>query len=362
MKKGLRSILMILALLLAAVTALAEIQSDQGWIRIWDFPRLAIFSLCVIVGLAGAFLWRGNRRWILLVLLVAAAGWQAFRIFPYTPLAGHEVAKMAPDAQQCFSVMTYNVLQDNRNFGEASDLISGEAPDILLLLETDQKWTDAMAATLSTYSTVLREPLDNKYGLIFATNLAVDDASVEYLVEKDVPSVFARMRTPGGVPFYLAALHPKPPHLGKSSAARDGEIAIAARRSMATQLPSIAMGDFNDVAWSHTSRLFRRTGRYLDLRVGRGFYATFPASWPAFRWPLDHVFVTEEFLMTEMETLPATGSDHMPVKAGLCLQPQAGEALNEGPQKADSGDRKEMRDTIEKAEPSAAKSEFEINE
>lgn len=345
-----------LALFLAAVTVLAEIQSDHGWIRIWDFPRLAILTLCVTVGVTGAFLWRGNRRLILLVLLFAAAGWQAFRIFPYTPLASHEVAQIAPDPEQCFSVMTFNVLQDNRKYAEARDLVSSHAPDVLLLLETNRKWATEMEAALSSYSTVVREPLDNKYGLIFATNLAVDDASVEYLVEKDVPSVFARMRTPAGVPFYLAALHPKPPHLGKSSEARDGEIAIAARRSMATELPSIAMGDFNDVAWSHTSRLFRRTGRYLDLRVGRGFYATFPASWPAFRWPLDHVFVTEEFLMTQMETLPATGSDHMPVKAGLCLEPQTGEALNDAPQSADSDDREEMRDTIDKAEPGTAKS------
>ena len=59
------------------------------------------------------------------------------------------------------------------------------------------------------------------------------------------------------------------------------------------------MGDFNDAAWSHSSRLFKHYGRYLDPRRGRGLYASFHAKNPLIRCAIDQLFVTEEIGMVE---------------------------------------------------------------
>jgi len=80
-----------LAELLILVTALSIIESNEWWIRIWDFPRVQILVALLLAG--GATLWLDRRlgRWISLCCAVAA-GWQLYRIYPYTPLARTELA------------------------------------------------------------------------------------------------------------------------------------------------------------------------------------------------------------------------------------------------------------------------------
>jgi len=46
----------------------------------------------------------------------------------------------------------------------------------------------------------------------------------------------------------------------------------------ASTMPTVVAGDLNDVAWSHTSRLFCRLSRTIDPRIGRGFLNSFDAT------------------------------------------------------------------------------------
>ena len=43
-------------------------------------------------------------------------------------------------------------------------------------------------------------------------------------------------------------------------------------------LPSVVAGDFNDVSWSNTSRLFGEKGKLKNVRLGRGLFNTFDAN------------------------------------------------------------------------------------
>ena len=54
-------------------------------------------------------------------------------------------------------------------------------------------------------------------------------------------------------------------------------------------------------------------------RIGRGFYPTFNANYPLLRWPLDHLFVSPHFQVSEVHRLPEIGSDHFPMEFKLCL-------------------------------------------
>ncbi len=100
----------------------------------------------------------------------------------------------------------------------------------------------------------------------------------------------------------------------------NAELLIVGREVNRRDRPTIIAGDFNDVAWSHTTTLFQKTSGLLDPRVGRGMYSTFNATHPLLRWPLDHVFHSDHFKLVRMERGPSWGSDHFPIFIELKLE------------------------------------------
>jgi endonuclease/exonuclease/phosphatase (EEP) superfamily protein YafD len=102
-------------------------------------------------------------------------------------------------------------------------------------------------------------------------------------------------------------------------------------------------GDFNDVAWSHTTDLFIQLSGLLDPRRGRGIFNTFHAHWPLFRFPLDHVFHSNHFKLVDLRRLDEVGSDHFPVCVELQYERRAPE---EQPEPEPSS--KDVREAVEK--------------
>ena len=354
-------LLVLVTTFLCFVTLASFTTANDWWVRLWDYPRLAIFTAAAIFTLVTGFVLRGKTRLIMGGVLVAVTLWQGYRIHRYTLIAKPEVQFIEADAEilakHCFTALSLNVLQDNRDYGRTLDLIRRTDPDMVMLLETDQAWVDALKPVTARYPHVREVPIPNKYGLVFMTRLKTDELKVQRLIEDDIPSVFARMRTPSGRPFGYIGLHPRPPQSGTDTQERDAEIAVGAQIAAESGLPMLAMGDFNDVAWSDTSQLFKRVGTYLDPRIGRGFYATFPASMPAFRWPLDQIYFTEQFSIDSLNVLGKVGSDHLPILAKVCLIPRVGERLNAEPEVIERDDVRETNHIIDKGIQTEAREE-----
>ncbi|HEU0199884.1 MAG TPA: endonuclease/exonuclease/phosphatase family protein, partial [Burkholderiaceae bacterium] len=73
---------------------------------------------------------------------------------------------------------------------------------------------------------------------------------------------------------------------------------------------------------SHVTRLFRRVSDTLDPRIGRRLYASFNARRPLLRWPLDHIFFSEEFRLVRLERQRYIGSDHFPMLVEVSYEPE----------------------------------------
>lgn len=353
-------LLRLVAFVLVAGSLLSMTDLNQWWVRIWDFPRLQILIAMVLIGFA---LWRydrASRPWLPL-LLAAFCVWQFWRIWPYTPMASAEVARVEPGQvrpEACFTALTLNVLQDNREYSRTVDLIRRVDPDVVLLMETDQAWADAMAPVLQSYPGQIHRPIDNTYGIMFASRLPMRDASIQDLAQADTPSVFATL-TAGGQDFRMIGLHPRPPRPRQDTEERDAEIVIVARKARASGMPVLAIGDFNDVAWSDTTQLFKNVGGFLDPRIGRGPHATFPAGMVWLGWPLDHLFVTKEFLFKDVQVSESVGSDHRAMIAELCLSPSQARARNEESESPDAEDREEAREVMDEYRDDAAEDRVE---
>lgn len=353
-------LLRLIAMLLVAGTLLSTTDLNQWWIRIWDFPRLQILMAMVLAGTALWFFDRGWRPWFPFIL-AGLSIWQLYRIYPYTSIAATEVALAQTDEvdeASCFTVLTLNVLQTNREYQRTSDLIRRIDPDILLLMETDQAWADAMASIMETYSGQIHRPIDNTYGIMFATRLAMSDETIQDVAQKDTPSVFANLMA-GNQKFRMIGLHPRPPTVSQDTEERDAEIIVAAKQARDLNMPVLAIGDFNDVAWSDTTRLFKSIGSFLDPRIGRGTYATFPADKTWLGWPLDHLFVTKEFLLRDMSVGEPVGSDHRPVFAELCLDPTLARQRNDDVEGPSAEDDEEAAEVLNEFKADTAKDRVE---
>ena len=122
----------------------------------------------------------------------------------------------------------------------------------------------------------------------------------------------ARVRVDDSLSVRMHFLHPAPPSPTENdeSTERDVELLVVARSIQHSDDPIIVTGDLNDVAWSPTTRLFRKISGLLDPRVGRGMYNTFHAHHWFLRWPLDHFFHIAHFRFVRLLRLPDIGSDH----------------------------------------------------
>ncbi len=259
---------------------------------------------------------------------LASLVWQLIQVASYVP--GWPVELKA--AESCepgrrVRLLNANVLMTNKDYGALLALVRRTNPDVVLLLEPDNDWEQAIRTIFGAYPNRVSQPLPNTYGLILLSKLPLEEGRIRTLMQPDVPSVKAGLKLRSGEVVTFHGVHPEPPLPGDDSGERDAELVRVGREVRAEGRAAIVMGDLNDVAWSHTSRLFRRLSGTLDPRVGRGPYPTFPADLPWLSWPLDHIFVTPHFRLVSIDRLPDIGSDHRAMLFGLCLVRDPNERL-----------------------------------
>ncbi len=333
---------------LVASTLIPFLRSDAGFIRTFDFPRLQV-AVAIVPVLALLLVFARDRTGlVLLVALLACLAYQAYRILPFTPL--HAPQAVAATSATCridagVSILVANVLQDNTDHASLLRLVERHDPDLLLVLETNARWRDALAPLQARYPHRVEQPQPNTYGLLFYAKLPLENPQVRFLLQDDVPSIRTGVVLPSGERFTFYGVHPRPPHPGHSSAPRDAELVMVAREVRTLNGPAVVAGDLNDVAWSRTTTLFQKISGLLDPRIGRGLYPTFNAKWPLLRWPLDHIFFSDDFLLGRLERLPYIGSDHFPILISLCRS-NAAPKLQEAPE-ATAADMEAGREAIE---------------
>lgn len=336
--------------LILLVTVLPLSKHPHWIIRAMDFPRLQILvfasALLIIIIL---FLDEGLPHTLVLISITALCLiWQLWWILPYTTLWPKEVkSSKESKPERTLSIITSNVLTPNRNAEALIKSVKKHQPDILVTLESDKWWQEQLKVLESDMPFTVKCPLDNLYGIHLYSKLPLHDQKISFLVEKDVPSIHVSIILRNGNRVRAHFVHPAPPSPTENveSAERDAELIIVARSIDKSNQPVIVTGDLNDVAWSSTTRLFRKISGLLDPRIGRGMFNTFHAKYPMLRWPLDHLFHSDHFTLNSIQRLPSIGSDHFPLFTTLSFTPVAG--ANQKGIEAESGDYDRAKEIAE---------------
>ncbi len=327
-----RKIFYYLVIILSAVIIILSVLSLIHDLKFWyfkilDFPRL---QYLIAAGLLFILFLVLNKTWklptIFLCLgLLASIFIHGQLILPY--YFGEKTVSDASasriDNENKVSILIVNVLITNKNSDELIQIIQNANADLVLAMEVNQWWVDQLGTLKNDYAYSMELPLDNSYGMALYSKFPLKDQEIAYLNQDDVPSFHTEILLSSGKSFHFNGVHPVPPVPTTKYPDNVGEkeVALIKVGKMVEKAdgPAIVTGDFNDVSWSQTSRLFNESGILNNVRIGRGTYNSFNAHSYFLRWPLDHFFVTKEFKLLSLERLPKFGSDHFPMLAEFIL-------------------------------------------
>lgn len=322
-----QQILCYFTIVMVIFTLIPLIRNDFWIFRVFEYPRLQKLALNLVLLLLNLwFLPITIGQKIVCCILFFNLCYLIYQVYPFTFFGKKQlISARHPNGDDNIAILIANVYQENRKSESYLELINKCTPDVVLFVETNAWWEQKLDIIIEQYPYHIKVPLENTYGMLFYSRLAIRGAKVNYLVEDDVPSISVDVQLKSGQWVRMYGLHPKPPvpQENPRSTERDKEVLLVAKKAKDCKLPVIVMGDLNDVAWSYTTELFVRLSGLLDPRRGRGFFNSFNAKYFFLRFPLDHIFCSTEFTLYGIKRMPDCGSDHFPMWVNLQFDPPA---------------------------------------
>ncbi len=323
--------------LFAALLVLASVfpfVSHQYWVfRVCEFARIQVLALLSLTFLGGFLLSpaSGSYIWWVQAALLFFIAQHIFILAPYFPLKKELKSPAKPENTPSISMISANVLQFNTEYHKLIDLINEVQPDIFLTIETNSDWEQALSVLDESYPYHQKIALENTYGMHFYSKLEVTDLNVNYYMSDDLPSIQADIITPDQQTFTFFGIHPPPPSPTEESTSkeRDGELIVIGKKAKNATKPLIVVGDFNNVAWSKSTVLFRKLSGLQDARIGRGLYSTYHAKYKLMQFPIDLLYHSHNIVIEEFKVLGDIGSDHFPLYTRFYIAPE--ELVDEKP-------------------------------
>ncbi|MDT7828670.1 endonuclease/exonuclease/phosphatase family protein [Pricia sp. S334] len=211
----------------------------------------------------------------------------------------------------------------NRKVQPLLQLIDSKKPDLILAMEVDSWWEEELEILESEYTYAQETINEVTYGMVLYSKYPLKEVEVDYLNNKKVPSFETTITLASGKQFNFHSIHPVPPtrfeDLPDNAGQQENALEKLGQQITDRKYPTLVAGDLNDVVWSYVDELTGTNNILFDVRVGRGIYSSYDAYNFLMRWPLDHIFVTEEFRLNKLERLPKIGSDHFPMYVELVL-------------------------------------------
>nr|WP_239131388.1 endonuclease/exonuclease/phosphatase family protein [Planobispora takensis] len=285
------------------------------------FPGLVPNAVGNLGSLLETFLpWAGLAVPVLMVpaLLRRSATATVSLVLPaavWAVLFGDRVLPAARETAHDLTVVQHNVGDDNADPQGTARTLAGAGADLIALEELTPEALPVYGAVLTPahphHAVVGTVGLWSRHPIVDSRPVDIRPAGVEGDWNRGMRST---VRTPfGDIAVYVAHLPSVRLRLpgGFGSGWRDESAAALGTAIAAEELDGIVlMGDFNGTL--DDRGLAPVTSRMTPAQEGFGF--SWPAAWPLAR--IDHV-MTRGMVPAGTWTLPATGSDHLPVAARI---------------------------------------------
>lgn len=320
---------------IAAAAGLVAAGTLAGWVGAWMLPAGSVLGwLCdltthfrvygaalAVAGLAVSIPYGGlgaRLAFAVVVLIHAAVLMPSWLPRPAGPLA--EAAGHSPGAQSVdgpvIDLVCLNVRYSNRDTRRVLEYLQSRRADVVVLVEVDHAWADAIGPLAAEYPFTLVERGDSYEGLALLSRWPLEDATVVDFGTRGMPSIVATVLVPAA-PVTVIATHPRPPMDPSLDAELRRHLREVGRRAAVSESPCIVVGDLNATPWCEAFRGLVAVGRLRDSAEGRGVQNTWNARLWLPRIPIDHVLVSPDVAVLDRRVGPDVGSDHFPVEARL---------------------------------------------
>lgn len=228
---------------------------------------------------------------------------------------GEKPLQPAPDFK--LRALSINVKTSNRAFSKVIDYVKGADADVVLLLEVDKRWADALAPLKGLYPHSSFESREDNFGVAFLSRIALISSEIAMFAAPNEPDDIG-IPAPivvvnhGGKAIRVIGAHPIPPSGRLNSQWRDHEFSRIAKITRESDEPVLLMGDLNVTPWSSGMRILTGSS---NLRLPLAHYARSP-SWMVnspLAIPIDHALATPPLVILRRDVGPDVGSDHRPI-------------------------------------------------
>jgi endonuclease/exonuclease/phosphatase (EEP) superfamily protein YafD len=211
-------------------------------------------------------------------------------------------------------VMLLNVRTSSTAHEAVRRLVEDVDADLVALIETDERWLEALAPALASYPSRIEHP-QRAFGIAVYARGALT-AQVRHLGVH--PSIVGSFQHDGRQ-ISIVVTHPIPPVARALVTDHETQLAAVAAHARSLPSPTLMLGDFNATPWSRAFRDVIGVSGLCDTRAGFGLHATFPAGSILRRIPLDHVLASCAIGVRDRYIERDVGSDHLPVVVDLVV-------------------------------------------
>ena len=204
-----------------------------------------------------------------------------------------------------------NVNVKNQNTDAVVALIRAQQPDLVVIIETNERWLSALAnANLFPYR--IQSPQAQQFGMAMYSKFPLQKHAIETFDGAEDFHLAATLEINGDL-IEAIALHPPPPKNQKLVMQRNRELEAMSRHIQTLKHPVVVAGDFNTSLWSPYYQQFSQQARLQDSRQGFGILPTWPTWIPFLYIPIDQGLVSADIQVIQIQTGNYVGSDHLPM-------------------------------------------------
>jgi len=238
----------------------------------------------------------------------------------YTALTLNEAEsiRVDPKAPESLTIMMSNVLTSNTNKDSLLNLVMTVEPDLLVLVEIDDKWIQSLKTLYSLYPHRKLLPKSDNFGIGIMSKFPLKNIQILHFVSPRIPSIVADVELSNNH-VHLVATHALPPVSTNWFNKRNLQFKKIAKHMISAKGHKLVIGDFNITRFSPHYEQFITDSKLKNVGHLYGIQPTWPTFSPIFKIQLDYAFVDTKTKIEHFEVFPSIGSDHLPIFCELLV-------------------------------------------